>query len=236
MACSRNSRNSLCSIVVNGSMTEEPIEIKAEMKAHFLQHFSKSWKDKPKLSRHFKNIGGPHVVEHLEAEFTEKEISNVIKNCEAPLVWMSRPISLAGSLYKILAKMLSNRMKQVMPKIISEVQSAFQGGRNVLDGILIANEIVDGWKRSNKKGLIPIRVAKEIEKMQSAFLWGGPDLRGKVHLVRWHVIAKNKNLSGMSEINLDDAFWDELGAINLDEILAEHPTPPHLRIGEIQMT
>ena len=27
----------------------------------------------------------------------------------------------------------------------------------------------------------------------------------------------------MSEINLDDAFWDELEAINLDELLAEHP-------------
>ena len=30
----------------------------------------------------------------------------------------------------------------------------------------------------------------------------------------------------MSEIILDDVFWDELGAINLDEILAEHPAPP----------
>lgn len=42
MAFSKNSRNSLCSIAVNGSMTEEPIGIKTEVKAHFLQHFSES--------------------------------------------------------------------------------------------------------------------------------------------------------------------------------------------------
>ena len=36
-----------------------------------------------------------------------------------------RPISLIGSIYKILAKVLSNKIKLVMPRIISEVQSAF---------------------------------------------------------------------------------------------------------------
>lgn len=59
-----------------------------------------------------------------------------------------------GSLYKIVAKVLANIMKQVMPKIIGEAQLALFGARNILDGILIANEIMDGWKRSNRKGLV----------------------------------------------------------------------------------
>jgi hypothetical protein len=36
-----------------------------------------------------------------------------------------RPISLVGSLYKILAKVLANRLRQVVGSVVSEVQSAF---------------------------------------------------------------------------------------------------------------
>lgn len=63
-----------------------------------------------------------------------------------------RPISLIGSLYKILSKVLASRLKKVLPKIIGESQSAFIGGRNILDGILVSNEVVDWWKRKKKKG------------------------------------------------------------------------------------
>ena len=54
-----------------------------------------------------------------------------------------RSISLVGSLYKILAKLLANRLCMVIGSVISETQSAFVTYRQILDDILIANEAVD---------------------------------------------------------------------------------------------
>lgn len=45
-----------------------------------------------------------------------------------------RPISLIGCMYKIIAKSLANRLKQVVGLNIDEVQTAFVEGRSILDG------------------------------------------------------------------------------------------------------
>ncbi|XP_028085089.1 uncharacterized protein LOC114286192 [Camellia sinensis] len=65
-----------------------------------------------------------------------------------------RPISLIGSIYKILSKVLASRLKKVPPRIIRDSQTAFIGGRNILDGVLISNEIVDWSKKKKQKGMI----------------------------------------------------------------------------------
>jgi len=80
-----------------------------------------------------------------------------------------RPISLVGSLYKILAKVLANRLRRVIGSVIAEEQSTFVKNRQILDGILIANEMVDEAHRL-KKELLLFKV--DFEKVYDSVDWG----------------------------------------------------------------
>ena len=65
-----------------------------------------------------------------------------------------RPISLITSLYKIIVKVLSGRLRGILHETIHYTQGAFVQGRQILDVVLIANEIVDERRRSGKEGVV----------------------------------------------------------------------------------
>ena len=59
-----------------------------------------------------------------------------------------QPITSVGSVYKLLSKVLANRLRVVLDSLISESQNAFVGGRQILDSVLIANECQDSKLKS----------------------------------------------------------------------------------------
>ncbi|MCI09408.1 CNGC5-like protein, partial [Trifolium medium] len=65
----------------------------------------------------------------------------LIPKCENPKSMKElRPISLCNVLYKVVSKLLANRLKGCLEKCVAEEQSAFVEGRSILDNALIAIE------------------------------------------------------------------------------------------------
>ena len=61
-----------------------------------------------------------------------------------------RSISLCNSYYKIIAKILANRVKPLLNKIISPLQEAFAPGRLINDNVLLAHEIMHLFKKKKR--------------------------------------------------------------------------------------
>ncbi|GJY10807.1 RNA-directed DNA polymerase, eukaryota [Tanacetum coccineum] len=68
-----------------------------------------------------------------------------------------RPISLIGRQYKIIGKILANRLSLVIDGIVSQEQSAFIKGRQIMDGPLILNELIS-WCKAKKDQCLLLKV------------------------------------------------------------------------------
>ncbi|GKB35100.1 RNA-directed DNA polymerase, eukaryota, reverse transcriptase zinc-binding domain protein [Tanacetum coccineum] len=95
-------------------------------------------------------------------------IALILKVSNATLVTDFHPISLIGFQYKIVAKILANRLSLVIGSCISPVQYAFIKGRSILDGSLILNEVIE-WYRKCKKPLMIFKV--DFEKAFDSVRW-----------------------------------------------------------------
>ncbi|KAL5552000.1 hypothetical protein UlMin_002176 [Ulmus minor] len=96
-----------------------------------------------------------------------------------------RSISLCNVLYKIISKMLANRLRKIMDSVISQEQSAFIPGRLISDNAIIGFECLHAIKRQKtKKNFLALKL----------------DMAKAYDRVEWGFIYKIMNKLGFSEV------------------------------------
>nr|GEY23912.1 RNA-directed DNA polymerase, eukaryota [Tanacetum cinerariifolium] len=99
-------------------------------------------------------------------------IALIPKVMDAKFVTDFRPISLIGSVYKVVTKILTNRLSMVISDLVSNTQSAFVKNRQILDGPFILNKALAWCKRKKKQALIfKVDFAKAYDSVRWDFLF-----------------------------------------------------------------
>ena len=77
-----------------------------------------------------------------------------------------RPISLCNVIYKITTKVIANRLKPLLPGLISPEQSGFVEGRQITDGIILVHELLHSIRSQKMPGMmIKLDMAKAYDKL-----------------------------------------------------------------------
>ncbi|KAF3624709.1 Syntaxin-51 [Capsicum annuum] len=83
-----------------------------------------------------------------------------------------RSISLIGSVYKIAAKVLAERLKVVMRKLVSNHQNAFIKDREITDAALITNEVLDWRMKIKEPGILcKLDIEKAFDQLNWSYLF-----------------------------------------------------------------
>ena len=112
-------------------------------------------------------FGAKNILKELNATFLVL-IPNLLG---AYLLDKFRPISLCNSFYKIISKVLTTRLLNILPLIISPQKTGFVPGRQILDSIVMIHELIHSLEAGKKEGfLLKLDMSKAYDRVDWNFL------------------------------------------------------------------
>jgi hypothetical protein len=108
------------------------------------------------------------------ADVNQTDICLIPKISHPEYVQQFRPISLCNTNYKIVSKVVVERLKECISRLISPFQTGFVPGRNIHENIIVAKETVHSMnKMKGKRGAFAIKVdlSKAYDKISWEFIW-----------------------------------------------------------------
>lgn len=132
------------------------------------------------FTAHWKTVGSDMIMAvqeffstgRLLQQWNTTILTLIPKKQNVVLVSDFRPISCCNTTYKVISKILANRLKQVLPLVISNTQSAFIPGRLLVENVLMATELIQGynWKNITKRSTLKIDLKKAFDSLNWSFI------------------------------------------------------------------
>jgi hypothetical protein len=82
-----------------------------------------------------------------------------------------RPIALCNVIYKIITKVVANRLKPILTFVISKEQAGYVEGRQIMDSVILAHEVIHSLKSTKTPGmLIKLDLSKAFDRVSWQYL------------------------------------------------------------------
>ncbi|GJZ92629.1 hypothetical protein Tco_0664694 [Tanacetum coccineum] len=173
--------------------TRNPILVKKAFKDHYEARFNKPTKARLKLNFSFPNRLSTDQVADLERHVSHDEIRLA--------VWV-----VEDSFSKVVTKILASRLAMVIAGLVSNTQSAFVAGRQILDGFdlvfvgtscLTSLRLLDSVRLGVLGLEVPKGVLKVMESIRSNFFKGASMLEKKISWIAWDKVLASKKKGGL---------------------------------------
>lgn len=100
-------------------------------------------------------------------------LSLIPKTADAKTMKDFRPIACCNVVYKVISKIIANRLKTLLPDFVEPNQSAFVKDRLLLENVLLATELVKDYHKSHiiPRCALKLDISKAFDTVHLPFIW-----------------------------------------------------------------